>query len=246
MFKQKNFSILTAFIFALTLCAGVAVDADEHKMDEKGEPKHEKYDRHDKHEKHDEKYRHHDDYDDKDNYRDKYKKYNYKYKKYKHKYYRTKHKYKMYKKKYYHEKHRDKYRMKKFWKSVKSLELTGNVKSAVYELKYDWKIEKIDLKSAVKKAKIRLHRLKKQDDATTSQLNERIDALYEAKAEYKKGFYGFKMDVKSELSSKQLEKLKSRMKKDHDDKNHHGKKDDDDDKKRHETDDHKEKESYFF
>jgi hypothetical protein len=38
------------------------------------------------------------------------------------------------------------------------------------------------------------------------------------------------MDVKSELNSKQLAKLKSRMKKDHDDKRHHGKKDDDDER----------------
>lgn len=155
----------------------------------------------------------------------------------KHKYKIYKHKYKKYKKKYYHMKKkmdRDKHSMKKLWKGIKHLDLSDDQKNRLHELKYDWKLEKIDLKSAIEKQKVRLHRHKKSDRTDRQALQDRIDALYDAKAEYKKALYTFKFDVKDVLTEQQMDKLKSMKKKDHEtdkrkDKKHGDKQKDDDD-----------------
>ncbi len=138
-----------------------------------------------------------------------------KYKKYKKMYKKYKLKYLKYKLKYYEAKKddHDNHKMKKYLWMIKKLDLSEEQKSKLHELKYDWKLRKTDLKAAVKKQKIRLHQTKKSDNVTKKQLNERIDALYNAKAEYKKAKYSLKLDVRNLLNGEQLKKLKSMKKK---------------------------------
>jgi len=155
--------------------------------------------------------------------------------------------------KYYQEKHEDERdKLKMFMKMVKKLDLSKNQKKQIHELKYDWKLDKVDLKSDVKKEKIHFHRLMDSDSIPHDDLNNRIESLYKAKAEYKKDKYKFKLDVKSVLSddqTKKLDMMKEKMKKHHKkDRNDHHKRmkhDGKDDGKMEENDDEGEDGSYF-
>jgi Spy/CpxP family protein refolding chaperone len=195
---MKRVSLLTLFVFLATISTSLVVEAGERKYKDRN-----RWDRRGqdsmKHRSHCMKYKH-------------------KYMKYKKKYYHLK--------KNRHEKHDDESKLKHFWKSIKTLDLTSDQKDRLHQLKYDWKLEKTDLSAQKKKQKIRLHRLKQQDAVNRDQLSQRLNALYDAKAAYKKALYGFKLDVKNVLTDQQRTSLKKMKQKHrgrkHDRKNHSG------------------------
>lgn len=125
-------------------------------------------------------------------------------------------------------KDKEKHSIHMMYKMVKHhLDLSDEQNNQLSDLYFETKLELIDRKAEKKKRHVELKHLKHADDVDQSEVMDKIDELYSAKASLKKTTMSFHMDVKDMLDESQLEQLKKHHHKRHGDRGKHMKDKDD-------------------
>lgn len=92
------------------------------------------------------------------------------------------------------------------------INLTDEQRDRLEKMVVDFQIQKVDQEARVKKAKIRLKALMRDDDASESEVMSAIDEVGRLKAEMKKMHYHHFVEAKKALTGEQIDKLKQMRK----------------------------------
>jgi Spy/CpxP family protein refolding chaperone len=94
------------------------------------------------------------------------------------------------------------------------LGLTDDQRDKIESLMTDHKLTQIDRRAAMQKAKVQLHVLMRDDDASESAVLKQIDKLSDLRADMQKSKYTHRKSIHSVLTAEQLDKVK-KLKKSH-------------------------------
>lgn len=88
------------------------------------------------------------------------------------------------------------------------LGLTDDQRDKIEALVIDHKLAQIDRRAAMQKAKVQLHVLMRDDDASESAVMKQIDKLSDLRADMQKSKYTHRKSIHAVLTAEQLDKVK--------------------------------------
>lgn len=88
------------------------------------------------------------------------------------------------------------------------LGLTDDQRNQIKKMMVDHKLAQIDRRAELQKAKVQLHVLMQDDDASESAVNSQIDKLSDLRGDMQKGNYSHRKSLHAILTAEQLEKIK--------------------------------------
>lgn len=109
-----------------------------------------------------------------------------------------------------HAKHGRRYRGEGKRRRAEMLDLTDEQREKIEQLRYDSRLDLIDLKAALKKRRLELRRMMRDGDASEKALREAVDAVAKARAEVEFLELKTKIDTRSVLTDEQRRKTERR------------------------------------